>query len=358
MPGNARFFDGEIARDHLVIAELTPQGLTIDGLGLVPRVWSLSGLDLIAQAQPGRPLRLGHQNEPGARLVITQEAFARELIRRAPHLAGGFNSRRAGRIAAIIAISALVTAGVLYLILSYAPQTLAFVLPDSWRNSLGDQVEATVASNGKLCATSATNASLRNLANRLREGNADMPPFEIKVYDINFLNAFALPGGRIIVTRKLIDTVKAPEEVAGVLAHEIGHVYHRHSEAQLIRAMGIELLLRMASGGGDTISGFAGLLAVLRYSRDAEREADSFAQSAMVNAAIDPMALKSFFEAIKRLLGDRDSTGGLFGTVSDMMSTHPVTDARIAAIKPLPQGIVARPVLSDADWAIFRNICN
>lgn len=358
MRADARFFDGEIARDHMVIAELTPQGLAIEGLGVAPRIWSLSGLNLIAQAQPGHPLRLGHESEPGARLVITQEAFTRELIAQAPHIAGGFNARRAGRIAAIIAVSALVTTGLLYLILSYAPQTLAFVLPDSWRNSLGDQVEATLASNGKLCATSATNASLRSLGDRLRQGNADMPPFEIKVYDIDILNAFALPGGRIVVTRKLIDTVKAPEEVAGVLAHEIGHVYHRHSEAQLIRAMGIELLLRMASGGGDTISGFAGLLAILRYSRDAEREADSFAQSAMVNAAIDPMALKSFFEAMKKLLGDRVSTGGLFGTMSDMMSTHPVTDARIAAIKPLPEGTVARPVLSDTDWASLRKICN
>jgi len=44
--------------------------------------------------------------------------------------------------------------------------------------------------------------------------------------------------------------------------------------------------------------------------------------------------------------------------ISDMMSTHPETDARIAAIKPLPEGIVAWPVLSDADWTIFKNICN
>jgi len=358
MRADARFFDGEIARDHRVIVELTPQGLAIEGLGVVPRVWSLSGLNLIARAGPGHPLRLGHESEVGTRLVITQEAFTRELIALAPHLAGGFNARRASRVAAIIAISALVTAGVLYLILSYAPQTLAFMLPDSWRNSLGDQVEATLSSDGKLCATSAANMTLRSLGNRLREGNADMPPFEIKVYDIKILNAFALPGGRIIVTQELIDTVKTPEEVAGVLAHEIGHVYHRHGEAQIIRAMGIELLLRMASGGGDTISGLASLLAILRYSRDAEREADSFAQSAMVNAAIDPLALKSFFEAMKKLLGDRASTGGLFGTMSDMMSTHPVTDERIAAIKPLPEGTVARPVLSDADWANLKKICN
>src|SRR5215212_9134532 len=140
MQADARFFDGEIARDHMVIAELTPQGLAIEGLGVTPRVWSLSGLNLIAGAAPGHPLRLGHESEAGARLIITQEAFTRELIAQAPHLAGGFNAKRASRAVAIIAASALITAGVLYLILSYAPETLAFVLPDSWRNSLGDQV--------------------------------------------------------------------------------------------------------------------------------------------------------------------------------------------------------------------------
>ena len=358
MRADARFFDGEIARDHIVVAELTAQGLAIEGLGVAPRVWSLSGLNPISPAQPGHPLRLGHETEPGARLVITQEAFTRELIAQAPHLAGGFNPKRASRVAAIIAASALAAAGVLYLILSYAPQTLAFVLPDSWRNSLGDQVEATLASDGKLCATSANNATLRILGNRLTEGNAEMPAFEFKVYDINILNAFALPGGRIVITRKLIDAAQTPEEVAGVLAHEIGHVYHRHAEAQLIRAMGIELLLRIASGGGDTISGLAGLLAILRYSRDAERQADSFAQTTMINAAIDPMGLKRFFETMKKLEGDKNSTGGLFGTVSDMMSTHPMTDERIEAIQPLPQGTLARPALSAADWASLRNICN
>lgn len=357
MQAEARFFDGEIARDHAVTLDLSPDGLAIQGPDVTRRVWSLSGLVAIAPLRAGYPLRLGHDAFPGARLVITQEGFTRELARLAPHLAGGPNLKRAGRLAAIIALSALAAIGVLYLTLSYAPQALAFVLPDSWRKNLADQVEASFTGDGKLCATSANNALLRTLAARLMQGNSAAPPFEIKVYDIKLLNAFALPGGRIIVTRKLIDAAQTPDEVAGVLAHEIGHVYYRHAEAQLIRAMGIELLLQIVSGGGDTISGFAGLLAILRYSRDAERESDAFAQGMLVKAAIDPMALKRFFEEIKKLEGKGDS-GGLFDPVSDMMSTHPLTDERIKAIQPLPPGITARPSLSDADWAGLRNICN
>ena len=354
---DARFFDGETARDHPVSAEFVPEGLAIEGLEVSRRVWSLSGLVAISPIEAGHPTRLGHDAVPGARLVMTDAAFVRELVARAPHLAGGLNVRKAGRWAAIVAACALLTAGVLYLTLSYAPQTLAFVLPESWRNTLGDQVEATLASGAKLCATSKDNATLRTLSRRLAEGNPEAPAFELKVYDIGIVNAFAMPGDRIVLTRKLIETAEAPDEVAGVLAHEMGHVYHRHSEAQLVRAMGIELLLKIASGGGGDIGGFAGLLAILRYSRDAEREADSFALDDLTKAGIDPLGLKRFFERMMKLEGDRSSSGGIFGTVSDMMSTHPVTEERIDAIKPLPEGMAARPVLTDADWASLRKIC-
>jgi predicted Zn-dependent protease len=303
-------------------------------------------------------VRLGHEAVPGARLVIAQEAFARALVARAPHLAGGLNVRKAGRWAAIVVVCALLALGALYLTLSYAPQTLAAILPDSWRNSLGDQVEATLAKGAKLCATSKTDATLRKLSARLAEGNPEAPAFELKVYDIGIINAFALPGNRIVLTGKLIQTAETPEEVAGVLAHEMGHVYHRHAEAQIVRAMGIELLLKIASGGGDTISGLAGLLAILRYSRDAEREADSFALDELAKAAIDPLGLKRFFERVMKLEGDRGDGGGFFGTVSDMMSTHPVTRERIDAIRPLPDGTAARPVLADADWGSLKKICD
>jgi len=272
-------------------------------------------------------------------------------------LAGGLNVRKASRWAAIAATCGLLAVGFLYLILSYAPQTLAFMVPESWRDTLGDQVEGTLASGAKLCGTSTNNTALADLASRIAQGDPDAPLFQLKVYDIDIINAFALPGARIVITKKLIDTAETPEEVAGVLAHELGHVYHRHAEAQMVRAMGIELLVKIASGGGDTVSGLAGLLAILRYSRDAEREADSFALQQLAKEAIDPLGLKRFLERIMRLEGDQGSSGGFFGTVSDMMSTHPVTKERIDAIKPLPEGTTPRPVLSDPDWKSLKKLC-
>src|SRR5690349_18071476 len=103
---DARFFDGELARDHLVAVELVREGLAIEGAELSRRIWSFSGLAAITAIEAGGPARLGHDAAPGARLVITQQAFLQELTARAPHLAGGFNVRKAGRGAAIVAAAA------------------------------------------------------------------------------------------------------------------------------------------------------------------------------------------------------------------------------------------------------------
>ena len=65
-----------------------------------------------------------------------------------------------------------------------------------------------------------------------------MPPLRVRVYDIPIKNAFALPGGHIVITRGLLREATDPEEVAGLLAHEVGHVARHHPEAQMIRIAG------------------------------------------------------------------------------------------------------------------------
>jgi Zn-dependent protease with chaperone function len=349
----ARFFDGEHAREHEVLVRLTAGGLQIEGNSVPRLLWSLSGLVLISRTQPGGALRLSHEKMPGARLVVGDPVFIAALEKETPHLSGAINYNRLTRRAAWIGAGIAAIAGLFYLVLAFAPQQIAYLLPESWREKLGSQLEISFVENAKLCAGS-DHAVLRKLAARLTEGSDDTPPFMLKVYDMQMVNAFALPGGHIVVTGGLIQTASGADEVAGVVAHEIGHAAYRHPEAQIVRAMGLQVILGMVSGGGsDTISGLAGLLAVLRYSREAEREADAFAQELLVAAEIDPLALARFFERMKELAGEEGD--GLFGGV---LSTHPVTDERIAAIKPLPEGVKARPALSDADWRSLREICN
>jgi Zn-dependent protease with chaperone function len=216
--------------------------------------------------------------------------------------------------------------------------------------------------NARRCTTPAGEHAKAAMIAVLAESNAGLPPISMEVYDMALVNAFAAPGGKIIFTRGILDKADKPEEIAGVLAHEIGHVAHRHPEAQLVRLTGIQVLTSLVSGsnGGDFTSSVAALATLLRYSREAEREADAYARDVMGKAKVDPMGLRIFFE---KMLKDEkgSSTSSSQPTALDKLgnvfSTHPGTEDRIKQIKPLPTGEIPVEVLSPADWQALKTIC-
>lgn len=352
----ANYFDGEIAHDRIVTVELTPTGLAFSLADGRQKAWTFGGLRAVDPPSPGHPLRLSHDSDMGARLSLPEGAFVNELVARVPHLKGALNPRRAMRIGGMAAASLAAVAAAIYLLFTFAPEKLAFLMPDEWRSRLGEATERTFVAEARRCTNSDGQAALDRLAARIREGNPDLPGFSLHVYNIPVVNAFALPGGHVVIFRELLSRADAPDEVAGVLAHELGHVAKRHAEAQLIRSLGMELLLSLATGGGsggDSFGSFAGLLAILSYSRSAEAEADAFGLQTLANADIDPLGLKRFFDKIAK--EEAGSWQGPFGKIGNMMSTHPVTADRMAAIEPLSGPV--RPVLTDADWRALKAIC-
>ncbi|MBC8037871.1 MAG: M48 family metallopeptidase, partial [Rhizobiales bacterium] len=313
MQTEGTFFDGETAANRAVTVRIENEGLAISGATVPWQGWRFHELAAIDPPHANRPFRLTNMRHPGMRLILTDPAFIAGLLDRAPQLRGGFNPRRAGKAALWIGggLAALVLTT--YLVLQFAPQKLAFLLPDDWRDKIGAQIENSLTGGAKLCDTASGRNALAAMAARLADGNPDMPPITVKVYNIPIMNAFAMPGGRIVITGELLRKAQAPEDVAGVLAHELGHVVNRHSEAQLIRATGLQLLIGIATGGGDTVSSLAGVATILRYSRQAEAEADGFALKALENAAIDPLGLKRFFELVLKEQGK--AWTGAFGKI-------------------------------------------
>jgi beta-barrel assembly-enhancing protease len=353
----ARFFDGETARDYRVNASLDAGGIAFAGDGVLATVWDLPGLKAVDVPHAGHLLRLAHEGHPGARLSIQSDHFQTQLLDLAPQLKGGFNSRRTMRAAMWIGGGLAVLAGLAYFTLNFAPQRFATLLPDQWTQRIGTQMEASLADNAKRCHTPAGDAALAIMVEHLAEGDPDMPPIQIHVYNIPVMNAFTLPGGHIVMTRALIEKADSPEEVAGVLAHEMGHATHHDSEAQLVRITGLQILLSVATGtsGGTNATSVAGLAAIMRSSREAERAADAYAVKTMTASNIDPIALGNFFR--KMLADEGKSSGGTLSKFGDIFSTHPGTEERIGEIKPLPQGAVVEPVLSAAQWKDLQAIC-
>ncbi len=357
MQGNGVLFDGETAADRPVLVKLEAEGLTVWSGTLRPQTWRFGETTAVDKPSAGHPLRLANLSRPGARLILRERELVEAVLARAPHLHGGINLARSARIATWIAGGIAVVAAMAYVVLQLAPQQLAAMLPDSWRDKVGAQIETTMTEGAATCDQAGGRAALTTMVQRLSEGVGGMPTLAVKVYDMPVMNAFAMPGGRIILTRELIARAETPEEVAGVLAHEIGHVAHRHSEAQLVRAVGLQLLLSLATGGSgnSTLTSVAGVAAILRFSRSAESEADEFALSALQRAEIDPLGLKQFFERV--LKEENKNPGGALGQIEGAFATHPGTEERIAHIHPLPEGTPARPVLDAAQWQSLKAIC-
>ena len=110
----------------------------------------------------------------------------------------------------------------------------------------------------------------------------------------------AAPGGQIILTRGLVQTAGSPDEVAGVLAHELGHALELHPETGIVRAMGLAAATQLIfAGSAGTVSNVGMVLTQLRYTRIAEREADAHAVRMLKGAGISAKGFGDFFERLE-----------------------------------------------------------
>ena len=355
----ATYFDGQSARNRTVHVRDDGDALSFSGPETPKTTWSIKGLHPIDAPTKGQPYRLTHDAKPGARLIITDEAFIQNLISHSNHLRGGYSKHDIANIFGWTAGGLAVCAALTYLAMWVLPDRVAHMLPQSWREKTGTEMETALSGGAKRCQTPAGEHALGSIIAALAEGTPSLPAVSIHVYDMSLVNAFAVNGGKIIVTRGLLDKAETAEEFTGVLAHEMGHVWHFHPEAQVVRLSGMEVLGSIFTGtnGGNTTTNLAMLATVLRSSRAAEAEADQFANEALINAKIDPKGLRSFFEKIMKMEKDHGSDSAVLGEIGSIFSTHPGTEDRIKNIQLLPAGVVAKPVLTDQEWQALKKMC-
>jgi beta-barrel assembly-enhancing protease len=207
--------------------------------------------------------------------------------------------------------------------------------------AIGQQYAAQLNEELPIVNDGGVNQYINALGNQIaRQGGRNLS-YQFYVVNTDAVNAFAVPGGYIYINRGLIEKAANLSELAGVMAHEIGHVEGRHSVEQLERAQAANtglnlayiLLGRAPSGVEETAINVGGSLYFAKHSRSAEDEADGTAVNLLVGAGIHPRGLVTFFE---KLMADRSSEPSQLET---WFSTHPTTTDRIEHTSSLIQQV-------------------
>lgn len=173
-------------------------------------------------------------------------------------------------------------------------------------------------------------------------------PIRITVVRKDEVNAFALPGGHIVVFDGIIRKMKTKEELAALLAHEVSHVHYRHSLRNIFRSLGgylfLSLLLNDINGMVTVLADNSNMLANLTYSRELETEAD---RKAMEIFQADGLDLKGFVDLFNVLQNEHGDVGSL-----KLLSTHPLTQDRLRAAQDMAkkQGKVAEDEKLELKW--------
>jgi Zn-dependent protease with chaperone function len=342
---HARFYDGERPAAHEARLQASHGQLWIkapDG-GTLAR-WPLNELEPAGDWDGDGPFGLGCRAAPEARLLIATAQELSELRRVMPelHRAEGARRRRGVLVVAGGAAAAVLA---LLTVFDWAPRWLAPLVPPAWLEPVGAATVQLLAADQPLCGDGPGRQVLEGLARRLAAGQGYDGEIRVDILDTMEVNAFAVPGERIVVLRGLIAKTD-PDELAGVLAHEVGHVVERHTHESVVRGLGVQALLQILTGGaGLDAAAIAATVVELSYSRAAEEEADRAAVAMLREQGLRTSGLKRFFEH----LGE-----GNLGAFK-WLSTHPASGGRAAAI---PDEAGGREAFSRGEWLAVRSACD
>lgn len=222
-------------------------------------------------------------------------------------------------------------------------------IPPEWEEGLGKRVYAQYQIGAQVIEDKAMAAQLKKLTDPLEQQIKDPRyPFRFHIAKDSTINAFALPGGYVVINSELILRARTADELLGVVAHEMSHVTEQHGMRAVITTAGVVLIAQAVIGDvagiAATLASAAPLLLNQSYSRGFEEQADKRGVELLQRAQIDPLGMVRFFETmqaeekkrrekLRKSTGDR--TADALDTASKFLSTHPATEKRIASIRKL-----------------------
>ncbi len=355
------FYDGKTAAREEVKVVLQFDSLQIIRKDSSPIVWNYSEIVQTQGFHVGEPVYLQNGRDSLEALVFKND----DIIDSLKHIAPDFNKNFKKHIsrsklfvlAAVALVGSMIIIPILYFwIVPFVSDRAAMNVPVEWEEMIGESYVDQLVSLSDECNDKERKAKLEGLLALLTDELDDSRyKYTLTVAQGSMINAFALPGGYVVVYQGLLEKTKRPEELLGVLAHEVQHVEHRHGMKSLFRGYTIDLLVAAITGdsqGLGNVIDMAGLLGVLGYTRKDEVTADTQGLVLIRKARIDPTGMVDFFKIIQNEYGKYEFD-------IDYLSTHPRTADRIKSLERMieqnkPEYTVS---LEDYDWDKIKMIC-
>ena len=355
-----RFNDGRSATR--MSASITIDGASLliaDAEGQTLASWPLAEILRVDEPGSDLPLRLRLRDDDGARLTLNDRGLADALRAEGLELGrieGG--AKRYLRVLGLGLLGACFLGVLLWVGVPALARGVASIIPVSWEVALGKRYKdqaieafALLADENAVLCSGEARRPLEALMSRLATASDSSYPFEVTLISLGLENAFALPGGQIVIFDGLLQVMEQPEELAAVLAHEMAHVLHRHGTEALIKSYSLSAIFGLLLGdyGEGFLADIGRAMVDLSYSRQAEAEADERALDLLAAAGVSGTGLEMFFAR----LAERE--GSLSRRLS-FLSTHPSSLERSAAAAK--RAVEGAPGLSASEWAALKGICD
>jgi len=351
-PSPSIYFDGVTNRKHAVTLRFESDHLDIVTNDSGVTAWRYDDVRMV-DGVPGTLRLKCVTGLPLARLNVSDAATQAEIRDRTKSLEIDRGSPQTGRIvgwslAAICSIVLIVLFGV-----PLVAERMVPLVPMSFERRLGGVVDNQVRLifGGKTCADPEGNAAFAKMVEKLREASRLETPLQTVVLATSIPNAVALPGGKIYLLNGLLQKANDPDEIAGVIAHEMGHVAHRDQVRVMIQNGGTSFLIGLLFGD---ITGSAAAIFAARslidasYSRQAEGNADAFAIETMHALGRSPAPMGELLFRV---------TGAQGNNSIGILASHPLTEERRELMRREDRAATGAEILSATEWRALKNIC-
>lgn len=350
----ALYYDGNTASAKSIEVVLLPNGFELPS----GELWEYALLSLISQKKDKEQLTYSHKNINGPSMTIlfdgeNDEGQRDYLNRVSKHLTGD-NNWHFIRWQLVSATAIACLAFLFFISYPYVNRAIVAMIPDSWAIRAGDLVVDSLYQQytSNTCKNPLGVEALNKMVSTIKVDNLPYP-VRVEVVDNPMVNAMTAPGGRVVIFNGLLQQAETPEEIAGILSHEMGHVYYQHPMQGLVNVMGFSIIGSFLGGDAASIA-IVGLS--LSYSRENERDSDDLALEILKDNNITANGMLAFFERQEEVMEDN-----AVAEIADMFSTHPLTEERIELfrnhIAENEGGLVSRQILNDQDWQNLINIC-